>query len=1120
MMQKIRSALRKIRRVAGRIKRALLFRLKRVSGLVAREFHKHQRLYNACRLLAWMVRRPITLVKLIITGQFFHGAVVDFCLLKYGKVKIKNSKNPLVSIIIPVYNQFEFTYQCIDSINKHTGDVAYEIILADDVSNDATRKIAKYISGIRIIRNKDNLGFLKNCNNAAKSARGKYILFLNNDTKVTDKWLASLVNLIESDNTIGMVGSKLIFPDGRLQEAGGIITREGVTYNYGKFDDPTKPEYNYVRDVDYISGASILLPVELWNKIGGFDERYAPAYCEDSDLAFAIRKEGYRVVYQPASVVVHFEGTSNGTDENDSSSMKHYQIENTVKLQQKWKNDFMLLPSNKIKKYNCKFRDRIGSKGVVLFVDHYVPEYDKDAGSRTTYQYLKLLVKKGYLVKFLPDNFYNNEPYTSMLEQMGIEVLYGVWHRDNYRKWILENRNNIDIVYFNRPHITIKYLDFIWHNTDAKIIYYGHDLHFLREQREYELTNDPVHLAESKKFKKMELSIMKKADKVYYPSKVEEKLIKSIDKNIDVKAINAYMFDNIDMGKRDFNKKDGILFVGGFNHKPNVDAVMWFVENVYEKIPQSERMPFFIAGSNPPEQIRKLRKVKGIDVKGYISDQELGQLYDGVKLVVVPLRYGAGIKGKVVEAMSLGAVVVTTPVGAEGIIDSEKFLPITNNAEEMLDVIMNLYKNNAELERISLCERKYIEDYYSSERAWDIIKEDFINTKETAIIIPPDGFGSKGDEAMIYGALNLIDTGKKVKILTPRTAGWQNRVKMPGCFYEEITCDTASMKHQVKDTKIGIIVGADIIDGTQETSAALARFDVAEKIVKNGGECYIFCSFRKGVDNKIIEKINSLPRGVKFYLRDIVSLKNFKQATRRDCEYFPDLAYFSTDENSLKTVTRINRLLSIKRHHQDVIGVNLSETSFRSFYEERTNEIRKKYINTVLESIIDASKNPFLVLITHDTRHWDGYWSDFDYAKCAAKILEKQGFKNFLVLDQNLSHAQICKIIKSTDTLVTGRMHLAVAAFKNGVIPVAYTGDGRTDFSMNDKFHGMFMDRIGSDSLVIHDEKKLSEAIKLALSGTKRDDYLKHLSDATKVDIEMYEKMFNEINKKERNDYH
>ena len=236
--------------------------------------------------------------------------------MEHGKLRFKREEHPLVSIVIPVYNQVHYTYACLLSILENTKDVPYEVIIADDVSTDATKELSRYVENVVICRNETNQGFLRNCNHAAKEARGAYVMFLNNDTQVTPGWLSSLVTLIESDPSIGMVGSKLVYPDGRLQEAGGIIWSDGSGWNYGRLDDPDKAEYNYVKDVDYISGAAILLSVKLWNQIGGFDDRFAPAYCEDSDLAFEVRKAGYRVVYQPLSKVIHFEGVSNGTDVN------------------------------------------------------------------------------------------------------------------------------------------------------------------------------------------------------------------------------------------------------------------------------------------------------------------------------------------------------------------------------------------------------------------------------------------------------------------------------------------------------------------------------------------------------------------------------------------------------------------------------------------------------------------------------------------------------------------------------------------------------------------------------------------------------------------------------------
>lgn len=657
----------------------------------------------------------------LIEGEFKIGDLYR----EKGKINFPYAENPKVSIIIPVYNQVHYTYACLVSILENTGEFDYEIIIADDVSTDATKEIDKFVTGLVIARNESNQGFLRNCNNAAKKARGEYIFFLNNDTTVQKDWLPPLIRLLESDKSIGMVGSKLIYPDGRLQEAGGIIWSDGSGWNYGRCDDPNKPEYNYVRDVDYISGAAIMLSRKLWEDIGGFDERYAPAYCEDSDLAFEVRKRGLRVVYQPLSVVTHFEGVSNGTDVN-GTGLKRYQVENNKKLQEKWSEEFKNQYDNVGVPNAFRARERSRGKKVILFVDHYVPTFDKDAGSKTTFQYIKMFIERGYVVKFLPDNFAKSEPYTSILEQMGVEVLYGNEMRTNIFEWIENNQANIDIAYLNRPHIATKYIDFIKEKTDIKVIYYGHDLHFLRERREYELTGDVERKNASAYWKSMELDLMRKARISYYPSNVEVDYIHTFDKKINAKAITAYVFEKF--GNIDYNPdiREGVLFVGGFSHPPNADALKYFLDNMWDEIYAQIKAPFYIVGSNATDEIKALHnEAKGIIFKGFVSEEELKELYEKVRLVVVPLRYGAGVKGKVIEALYYNDPVITTSVGAEGIDNSYNQMLVADEPGDFVEKCVNLYNDKEALKAMSKAADDYVRNKHSIEAVWEIIREDF-----------------------------------------------------------------------------------------------------------------------------------------------------------------------------------------------------------------------------------------------------------------------------------------------------------------------------------------------------------------------------------------------------------
>lgn len=256
----------------------------------------------------------------------------------FTPIEFVQPENPLVSILIPAYNQFSYTYNCLQSIKKYAGDVDYEIMIGDDNSVDLTKYLEKIVKGIKVIHHESNLQFLKNCNKISKEANGKYLLFLNNDTQVQKDWLRELTDLMERDERIGLAGSKLIYPNGTIQEAGGIVWKDATVLQYGNGRYPDEEALDFIRETDYISGASIILRKVLWEEIGGFDERFAPAYYEDVDLAFQVRKKGYRVIYQPNSEVIHFEGvTENGADEKDRERKLERIEENRKKFLDKWK---------------------------------------------------------------------------------------------------------------------------------------------------------------------------------------------------------------------------------------------------------------------------------------------------------------------------------------------------------------------------------------------------------------------------------------------------------------------------------------------------------------------------------------------------------------------------------------------------------------------------------------------------------------------------------------------------------------------------------------------------------------------------------------------------------------
>ncbi|MBF0099628.1 MAG: glycosyltransferase [Desulfobacterales bacterium] len=242
-----------------------------------------------------------------------------------------------VSIVIPVFNKALYTFNCLLALQHCDQHIRQEMIIVNNASTDETQAMVESLrnASVYVIHNSVNQGFVMACRQGAQVASGEFILFLNNDTQVMDGWLDSMLAIMDNDPEVGIVGSKLIYPDGRLQEAGGIIFNDGSGWNYGRLQSPDDPYYNKSRVVDYCSGASLMIRKHLWEQLGGFDLQLAPAYYEDTDLCFATRQAGYKVVYCHESKVVHHEGITAGTD--ITTGYKAFQEINKHKFIAKWK---------------------------------------------------------------------------------------------------------------------------------------------------------------------------------------------------------------------------------------------------------------------------------------------------------------------------------------------------------------------------------------------------------------------------------------------------------------------------------------------------------------------------------------------------------------------------------------------------------------------------------------------------------------------------------------------------------------------------------------------------------------------------------------------------------------
>ena len=616
--------------------------------------------------------------------------------------------DPDVSIVIPVFNEIAHTLACIHSLLEMRSKRSFEIIVGDDASTDETAAALKRLASVRHVRSETNRGFIANCNAAAAESRGRHVAFLNNDTIVLPGWLDEMVDTLERDRTIGLVGSKLIFADGRLQEAGGIIWRDGSAWNYGRGQDPNRPEFSYLRDVDYVSGASIMLPTALWRELGGFDPWYDVAYGEDSDLAFRVRAAGRRVVLQPLSMLLHFEGVSSGTD--TSTGVKAYQLSNAQKLFERWQSVMANHRPNGVEPH--LERERAITKRI-LVLDAVTPTPDEDAGSLTCVELMRAFQVNGFKVTFMPwSNLLFMPKHTRALQRIGIEAVYLPYYASQ-ESYLRQMGNLFDIILLFRNEVSFPAIQLITkYAPDAKILYHVSDLHFLREERQAALEGADASRVRRTQAREIYSAIA--SDMTIVHSEHEKQVL--AEKAPDAKVYVFPWIVDTKPVEKGFEQRSGVAFLGGYGHPPNVDAVLYFAARIWPKI--HARRPdivFYIYGSRAPKELEELDGKMNIRYVGHIEDLE--ECFGNIRVSVAPLRYGAGLKGKVAMAMAYGVPVVATSCAAEGMVLTEgENVLVHDDDEAFAEAVLRLYDSKELWERLSKAGLSYIEQGYSTRK--------------------------------------------------------------------------------------------------------------------------------------------------------------------------------------------------------------------------------------------------------------------------------------------------------------------------------------------------------------------------------------------------------------------
>ncbi len=627
---------------------------------------------------------------------------------------------PLVSIVIPVYNHVDHTLACLRALAAHPPLARCEILVVDDGSSDLTGEWMPQVHGLRYEVRERNGGFIEACNDGVARSRGQYVVLLNNDTVPQPGWVDALLDTFSSVPGAGLVGAQLIYPDGRLQESGGVLFQDGSAWSYGRFESTEDPRYSALRDVDYCSGAAIMLPRALWDQLGGFDVRYRPAYYEDTDLAFAVRAAGHRVLVQPAGRVVHDEGTSNGTD--TGSGIKAYQVRNRGVFAQKWATALAAHPApGSVPSPALLHR----SQRQVLILDEAVPQPDRDSGSLRQFNLIRMLIAAGLHVVFVPTRREHAGAATEALQRLGVEVWYAPFLH-GIGPWLREHGPRFAVVMMVRHHVASECLPLLRsYAPDARRVFDTVDLHYLRERRGAELANDPGRLRMAERTRERELAVMAACDITVLVSEAERVQLQADAPQVRVELISN--LHEVAGAGAPFAQRRDLVFVGGFAHPPNVDGVTWFISEVFPHIRADlPGVRFHCIGAQPPPALHALAAGQpDVIIHGFVP--VVTPYMDEVRIAVAPLRFGAGVKGKVNLSMAHGQPVVATTCAVEGmhLRDGADVL-VADDARAFAAAVVRLYQDEGLWMTLSSAGLRNVAEHFSLDAAQASVQRVFV----------------------------------------------------------------------------------------------------------------------------------------------------------------------------------------------------------------------------------------------------------------------------------------------------------------------------------------------------------------------------------------------------------
>ncbi|WP_213956670.1 MULTISPECIES: class I SAM-dependent methyltransferase [unclassified Variovorax] len=582
---------------------------------------------------------------------------LDRFLASNDRLRLPASARPAVSIVLVLHNQAALTLRCLEAL-RDCCDIDVEIIVVDNASSDRTPAMMKKVDGCRLVFESENLHFLRGANRGAREAKGKQLLFLNNDALVRPGALSAACRLLESQADIGAIGAKIVLLDGTLQEAGSIIWRDGSCLGYGRGENPADPAFAFRRDVDYCSGAFLMVRRELFEALDGFDPAFAPAYYEDTDLCMRLRAAGHRIVYEPMAEILHFEfGSATSTEAATSLMQDHRALfaqRHAVALsQQHWPHGESMLLS--------RMRPHAGER--VLVIDDRIPIPSLGGGNPRACRLLHGLHGAGAFITHFPTNFPDFD-VTTVWRDLPPEVEFIAGKdRPSLTEFLCSRVGYYSTVLVSRPHNMITFRDCCREVpallASTQVIYDAEAIFAARESARQALQGahaSPPHPTSMSL--ETEMRLARSASIVLAVSEAEAQSFRN-EGCADVRVLGHALAPNALGG--DFASRRDFLFVGRLEEddSPNADSIRWFVQQV---MPELDRLigtdyQLRVVGSCAPRLRAQLESPR-VRFHGRVGD--LDEAYASARAFVAPTRFAAGIAHKVHEAASKGLPVVSS----------------------------------------------------------------------------------------------------------------------------------------------------------------------------------------------------------------------------------------------------------------------------------------------------------------------------------------------------------------------------------------------------------------------------------------------------------------------------